>query len=1055
MADILGPVLARQLQEKLYDRRKQAALEVERLVREALLQNNSLRVTDLIRCIVDFAYSPAANARNGGLIALAAVAIALGNTLANHLNTIVPPILACFSDPDIRVRYYACESMYNVAKVARRDLLMFFNEIFDALSRLVADQDGSVKNGAELLDRLIKDIVCEHAEFVSANWINNINQTNTNTTNNHNNKPLPSEPSFPAAPGSTPLFPADALATTFNFPRFIPLLSERIKTVNPFTRMFLIQWILTLDAIPLLELVAFLPDFLDGLFLYLSDSNLDVRTAALNLLQEFLREISQSTHHHHQNHHGHHHHHHQIVGGKNSSSSLYSQMSRGASEENQRRRSTSTTIATENVGGAIAENDNSLAPPNLHQSFHKSTSSPDFEEEPVISRPISSLSLASAFFADTRGKPTATTAAMKTTIINNLASAVGAPKSYNTSSYPNNSTLIQNLDFSKIIKILLPYLSSNDSETQATALRWIHEFVQTVPAKVIVAFTPGLVGAILPCLSQVRVTPIKHMAIDVNAGLYRLVAEYAVVSVGGGGGSEGVGNSGKGSSMSLGGGGAPLSESFDIAGAVESLTCQFRNEHEETRVASMDWLLMLHKKAPKRVVDSEDVLFQSLLKLLSDTSEEVVKKDLQLLAQISISSDEEYFHRFLVNLLDVFSMDRKLLESRGSLIIRHLCLSLNPERMFRAFAEILERDDVACLISAYFFARLYLQLVPQDLEFASTMVQNLNIILVTAPELSDLRRRLKNLDTRSSAFATLRNRLSSVSSMVMLYGVNGGSAASVLSGGGGVAGGAGVGASPAATVRSRTKAVSSASASSVPDISLKWNELLAHFRNVQNRHERSRRVGTRTGSAAGGSRRRGTAYSSSSSAGVATTATSGGNGLSPLSQNLPNRLARSVSMANSANGVSEEQHNHDNQQSNLITMTGTGEESGTWSVTGYSLQQPHHRIHQLVENNSSLSSLSLDSSNNGSVVGGGGGGDSLVVTGTERSGIDFEGRTDKRGSVTALSSSFTSSTGGIGNLPGSPSHAASGALSGGVGDGGGSGTGKAKKTTSWGLSGRK
>jgi vacuole morphology and inheritance protein 14 len=34
----------------------------------------------------------------------------------------------------------------------------------------------------------------------------------------------------------------------------------------------------------------------------------------------------------------------------------------------------------------------------------------------------------------------------------------------------------------------------------------------------------------------------------------------------------------------------------------------------------------------------------------------------------------------------------------------------------------------------------------QDLEFASIMVQNLNIILITATELSDVRKRLRNLD---------------------------------------------------------------------------------------------------------------------------------------------------------------------------------------------------------------------------------------------------------------------------------------------------------------------
>jgi vacuole morphology and inheritance protein 14 len=40
---------------------------------------------------------------------------------------------------------------------------------------------------------------------------------------------------------------------------------------------------------------------------------------------------------------------------------------------------------------------------------------------------------------------------------------------------------------------------------------------------------------------------------------------------------------------------------FDYQETVEALVQQFKNEHEETRVASLDWLLMLHKKAPKKV----------------------------------------------------------------------------------------------------------------------------------------------------------------------------------------------------------------------------------------------------------------------------------------------------------------------------------------------------------------------------------------------------------------------------------------------------------------------
>ena len=56
--------------------------------------------------------------------------------VARYLEDIVPPVLACFADQDARVRYYACESMYNIAKVAKGEILSFFNEIFDALCKV-------------------------------------------------------------------------------------------------------------------------------------------------------------------------------------------------------------------------------------------------------------------------------------------------------------------------------------------------------------------------------------------------------------------------------------------------------------------------------------------------------------------------------------------------------------------------------------------------------------------------------------------------------------------------------------------------------------------------------------------------------------------------------------------------------------------------------------------------------------------------------------------------------------------------------------------------------
>jgi vacuole morphology and inheritance protein 14 len=40
---------------------------------------------------------------------------------------------------------------------------------------------------------------------------------------------------------------------------------------------------------------------------------------------------------------------------------------------------------------------------------------------------------------------------------------------------------------------------------------------------------------------------------------------------------------------------------LDYAAAVNALTLQFLNEHEATRVAALTWLIMLHRKAPRKV----------------------------------------------------------------------------------------------------------------------------------------------------------------------------------------------------------------------------------------------------------------------------------------------------------------------------------------------------------------------------------------------------------------------------------------------------------------------
>lgn len=138
--------------------------------------------------------------------------------------------------------------------------------------QLAADLELSVKNGAELLDRLIKDIVAESA----ATYVSVLR--------------APPEKLEEEAIDEQE-HPTEDLTTAFSLENFLPLLEERINVVNPFTRTFLVAWITLLDSIPDLELITYLPRFLDGLFRFLSDPNQDVHTATQVSLDKFLNEI--------------------------------------------------------------------------------------------------------------------------------------------------------------------------------------------------------------------------------------------------------------------------------------------------------------------------------------------------------------------------------------------------------------------------------------------------------------------------------------------------------------------------------------------------------------------------------------------------------------------------------------------------------------------------------------------------------------------------------------------------------------------------------------------
>lgn len=184
------------------------------------------------------------NYRKGGLIGLAAVMVGFKNGTSSEpspamIEEAIRPLLTCLLDSDPRMRYHACESLFNVTKVAKGAILAQFQSIFDCLSKIVCDPNPDVRIGAEALDRLLKDIVVEQPEL--------------------------------------------------DMKDFIGRLDEYIYTKNPFTRMFIISWIRLLDT--KLNMITYLPHLLDGIFNCLYDTTEEIRASTLVLLSEFLNKM--------------------------------------------------------------------------------------------------------------------------------------------------------------------------------------------------------------------------------------------------------------------------------------------------------------------------------------------------------------------------------------------------------------------------------------------------------------------------------------------------------------------------------------------------------------------------------------------------------------------------------------------------------------------------------------------------------------------------------------------------------------------------------------------
>ncbi|KAJ3354550.1 hypothetical protein GGF32_002442 [Allomyces javanicus] len=557
VAQYIPVQVLRTLTDKIYDKRKAAALDVERIVRELLVQRPKEApsiVVAIIRYLVDdLVMSQVGNYRYGGLIALAGVTIAISSSpelIQDHLPSILDPVLSCFQDTDWRARYYATESLYNVTKGVRSHILHRFPQLFDILCKLSTDSDSSVKNAAELLNRLLKEIITEKKTTYVTNF------------------------------------------DLFSLDEFMDLLEERIKTLNPLTRSFLVEWLNVLHSMPGIELLSMIHRYLEGLFKFLGDDNEDLRQKTAALLSELLREISEAV-------------------------------------DIQRR-----------LGVGFGALERSL-------------------------------------YGEAAGVP---------------APGLGTYEAEAGHWAPAQAA---HLDFARMFAILVPFLGVPELDVRQTALHWLNEFI-ILARQLMLPFTAVILNSVLPALAAPH-REIQTAAETTNSLLMQLVNETNL---------------------------AALAErtQLDIPAVLRTVLAHCRSDAVDTRMGCLDWLFKLHNKAP-HVVVADAALLESVFRCLSDPVEDVVKRGLQLVAQIAATSDADRFDALMADILRLFAKDRRLLETRGALIVRQLCLALSPEDVYRSFSQVLEKEA--------------------DLDFASTMITNLNLIMITSAEMVDMRKRLR------------------------------------------------------------------------------------------------------------------------------------------------------------------------------------------------------------------------------------------------------------------------------------------------------------------------
>jgi vacuole morphology and inheritance protein 14 len=261
------------------------------------------------------------------------------------------------------------------------------------------------------------------------------------------------------------------------------------------------------------------------------------------------------------------------------------------------------------------------------------------------------------------------------------------------------------VEYGPMVAILVTQCNSKERLNRLIAITWISEFIH-LGGDALLPFHSEILGACMRTISDDEVE-IRQVAEVTNNDLLTVVKETA--------------------------------NPFDLSPLLTTLTGELLSTDVATKMAALRWINMLLEKKNQEMNQYIADILPVLLKTLSDPSDPVVLLNLQVLSRISLHTTE--FQLVMTAVLNLFASDRALLEARGSLIIRKFCVLLNAKSVYICMAGLLlstpsnssstSKDTISSTTTTFSF------------EFISIMVQTLNLILLTAPELHELRSILK------------------------------------------------------------------------------------------------------------------------------------------------------------------------------------------------------------------------------------------------------------------------------------------------------------------------